>query len=159
MERNSRKIQIMKGFLPYFRILKAYNLDTFGGEWAQISSKIGQLLFVFIFFGSDIIFNILSHWHYVEKRIIVDPKALPILFIGHQILLTHISGVKNNRLMSETLYRLQIAIEQRRFIAFYWIKPFFVRVSLIDYLIFFSPRYGKCWDFQEIRRNTRFYHA
>lgn len=118
MEKDPEKIYIMKGFLPYFRILTAYNFVNFSGHWTwtQMLRKFGQFLFVFIFFGSDVIFNILSHWHYIEKHAAIDPKALPILFIGYQILLTHISGVKNNRLMTDTLYRLQIAIEPRQFI-------------------------------------------
>lgn len=110
MKEHLQKVHVMKGFLLYFRVLKVYNVERFRGPSRKIIRNICQLLFVLTLIVSQVTFMFLMYWTYLETR---NPYILSTLSIGYQMSLTHLSGASNNRLISETLRRLQNAINCR----------------------------------------------
>lgn len=107
------EVRVMKGFLPYFRLLKVYNVENFCGSKKQIFRNISELLFVLFSYVSIVIFLTMLYWKYTEERNYMDPRSLSVFLMCTQIIGTHLSGVRNNRLITNTLWRLQNAIEFR----------------------------------------------
>lgn len=106
-------IHVMEGFLPYFRVFQVFNAENFHGQSAQILQNGFLALFVLILVASEMTYMILMFWSYLEKGDYMDPRALPSISIGFQMLGTLLSATRKNRLISETMRRLQRAIKSR----------------------------------------------
>lgn len=109
----SHQMHVMKSFRLYFRVLKVYNWSNFRGSPNRTLRNVCQLLFVMTLIVCQVAYMILQYWTFFETREALNPYTLPSLSIGYQMLLTHFSGSANNRLISETLRRLQNAIDFR----------------------------------------------
>lgn len=108
-----KEIRVMRGFLPYFHLLKVYNVENFRNSSRQIYQNISRVIFMLSYYVSDVIYMALLYWKYIEKDNNMDPLPLSLFLILLQMKGTHLSGIRNNRLISNTLRRLQNAIEGR----------------------------------------------
>lgn len=116
---NSGRILVLSAFSPYLHLLKAFNADNFHQkDWRSILHSIfdaftlAMIIFLIPFYCG------LDFWNLIDsgadmKKIVV---ALPLIISGLQFVVIYIALVLANHTISETVSRLQEAIDRRKYL-------------------------------------------
>lgn len=113
---NFSKIRVFDAFVPFLRLLTAYNRDNFiGGNWR---SNLRSVLWTF---GVTVIMSmlftciVLIAWYLLENKVnlIKFSVAIPILATASQLELTFFAMLLKNHTITETIDQLQKVVDQR----------------------------------------------
>lgn len=116
---NSNRIIVLSAFSPYLHLLKAFNADNFHQkDWrAMLHSIFDAFISIMIIFLIPT-YCVLDFWNLIDigaemSKIVV---AFPLIISGFQFVLIYIALVLANRTISETIDRLQEAIDRRKYL-------------------------------------------
>lgn len=112
------EIRVLNRFRPYLRVLQAFNHENFHHhDWRSTRRSIYYGCFSFLIgtFTATVIF--LSVWFLIDndcdfgKLVVLLPLQMSIIQMG----LTFLPLVKNNRIINETIERIQLVVEKREY--------------------------------------------
>lgn len=126
------KVQVLKQFRPFTRILCVYNWENFNN-----SNKLIVLRNIFQVIGFTILFISLSlimvsgYWFCVDKQFDMTDisLAVPIIFCAFQMVVTYVSLMSKNRGIIRALDNLQCVIGEREYFLFLPYRTAFLQAS------------------------------
>lgn len=115
---NDAKIQVLVKYRPFARILSVYNAENFRNPNKSIVlSNIGQAIGFTVLVISLSLIMVSGYWFCVDNKFNVQDisLAVPIIFCAFQMVLTYVSLMLENRIVSRTMDNLQLIIEEREY--------------------------------------------
>lgn len=114
---NTKKINALSAFDGYLRILKAYNIENFnGGDRIHFVRNVCFVFGVTISVAQMAIVSILAIWYTIDYGCALQIvfAAIPSILTVLQFFVTFLAFASNNRIISETIERIQNIIERRK---------------------------------------------
>lgn len=140
---NSTKIHVLNDVKLYLSLLQAYNAENFHYRSPRhMLTSILHAFYATLMILLLFVLIVLCTWYMVERgaNLIKIIVSLPMLLGILQMLITFIALLTNNRIVTETINRVQNSVDQRKLVSF---GKFYVNSSW-EYLFFFLPFYPFC---------------
>lgn len=117
MEAITKRIEVMKEFQSYLKILSAYKFDNFRNQdAATVLANIGYALFITCWMATFPVLITLGFWLCVELQFDLDKisSTAPITIHTTQYLLVFLSFSSKNQVISDAIDRLQTIVVRRK---------------------------------------------